>query len=502
LYQQSTPPVDEDYKDTGPDEEEAKEVQQGFVVRKWTVLPRHLEEAEPEHLAKRRKGLPPSFGSGYVGPLAPSTAFRKTKVKKVDADGNVHIYEVLAPEGQTIEGEVVDEDDTMKDAPVEAAAAPGTIVEGVGVVNEQGVVVANDLLPQPTPPRRKPPPPRRKPKKGPGRGRKKVLFEDGEQKGPGDGASNSLQAPGMATTDGITGTAVASTEGDTPMPDAQDGDEEEGSGSSGEEGEEGDEGDQGREDGELSPTPEPEPTPSESLPLAAAVEKAESLPGPATPLQEPKAPIERDASSSPELPLSSKHTHSRHSSLTQPPTTDLPTEAVSAEEPPTEERQAEEPPVEELPVEEPPAEEPPVQAPSAEATPREAPPAEAFLATTPSAELPLAEPLSAEPPVAEMPSGETPLAEPPSAEADTEAPSVNIVADVQSTEILAAEPVTTDELNEAPSMDSMPGITSEPAAPEAPVVSASSGEADLFGSLEAAMGAGKGSTDSDAKEEV
>jgi hypothetical protein len=548
LYQQSTPPVDEEYKDNGQEEEEAKEVQQGFVVRKWTVLPRHLEESEPEHLAKRRKGLPPSFGSGYVGPIAPLTAFRKTKVKKVDADGNVHIYEVLAPEGQTIEGEVVDEDETMKDAPVETAAAPGTIVEGVGVVNEQGVVVANDLLPQPTPPRRKPPPPRRKPKKGPGRGRKKVLFEDGEQKVPGDGTSSSLQAPRTATSDGAAGAAGLSTEGDTPMPDAQDGDEEEGSGSSGddgEEGDEGDEGDEGREDGELSPTPEPEPTPSEPLPLPAAVEESKSLPAPTTPSKGHMTPIDRDASSSPELPLSSKQTHSRQTSFTQPPAIDSSIEAPPAEAPPAEAPPTEAHLVEALPVEEPPAEETPAEETPVEETPAEAPVAESLLAEAPlaettPAEAPLAEaPIAEAPmvdapvtnaPVADAPTADAPLAEEPmadappaetslaesppaeapsadissavtpSAEADTGAPSTGIVADVLSTDVVAAEPVATDELNQVSSADSLPATTTEPSAPDAPVASASSAEVDLFGSLEAAMGTGKSNGDPDAKE--
>jgi hypothetical protein len=226
----------------------------GFVSKKWTLVARDQEAEEPSYLAKRRKGLPPVFGANVVN-LNPQTNYRTTKVKKYDADGKLHVYEVLAPEGQQVEGEVVADDEAAKAAPVEpVSAAPGTVVEGVGVVNEHGVVVSNDLL-LPTPPRRKPPPPRRKPKKGPGRGRKKVIFTDGENaSGEGAAASGLLNVPGIAA-DRATDSAQPSSQADTPMPDA--GDEDGESGSEGEEDGDGD-GDDGREEGELSPTPEPE----------------------------------------------------------------------------------------------------------------------------------------------------------------------------------------------------------------------------------------------------
>ena len=235
-----------------------KEAEGGYVAKKWTLVARDQEAAEePTYLAKRRKGLPPMFGAG-VANINPQASFRTTKVKKYDADGKMHVYEVLAPEGQQVEGEIVAEDEAAKAVPVEPiAAAPGTVVEGVGVVNDQGVVVSNDLL-LPTPPRRKPPPPRRKPKKGPGRGKKKVLFNEGDA-AAGEGATSGglLNVPGIAA-EQATDSAQPSSQADTPMPDA--GDDEEGSGS---EGEEGDEGDEGREEGELSPSLEPEKEKSE-----------------------------------------------------------------------------------------------------------------------------------------------------------------------------------------------------------------------------------------------
>ncbi|KIW07689.1 uncharacterized protein PV09_01628 [Verruconis gallopava] len=253
----------------------SKDAEGVFVSKKWTLVPRDKEAEEPTYLAKRRKGLPATFGAGVVN-LVPQTSYRTTKVKKYDADGKLHVYEVLAPEGQQVEGEIVAEDEAAKAAPVEPiAAAPGTIVEGIGVVNEQGIVVSNDLL-VPTPPRRKPPPPRRKPKKGPGRGKKKVLFEGAEA---GEGANSDGTASGLLNLPGIASeraadSAAPSSQGDTPMLDA--GDDDEGSGSEGEEGEDGDEN---REEGELSPSPEPDkPIPESKIPANLHLESSSSLP--------------------------------------------------------------------------------------------------------------------------------------------------------------------------------------------------------------------------------
>lgn len=297
MYRPPTPINDDDEKDNPPEEEEVKEVQQGFVAKKWTVLPRHLEEPAREHLAKRRKGLPATWSGGALGPLATQTALRKTKVRKFDTEGNAHIYEVIVPEGQKIEGEIVEEDETLKSAPVETAVAPGTVVEGVGIVNAEGVVVATDLL-QPTPTRKKPPPPRRKPKKGPGRGRKKVTFPDAGAAGLGT-PSNILNVPGTTAADTASESAVQSTQGDTPMPDAQDGEEDD----SGSEGEDGDE--EGREEAELSQTPEPDGRETQPLDTVAPSPELPAIRS-TPPPSKPDTVIPRDVSSSPELPLATK----------------------------------------------------------------------------------------------------------------------------------------------------------------------------------------------------
>ncbi|OMP88649.1 hypothetical protein BK809_0005370, partial [Diplodia seriata] len=311
LYKLPTPPEEEE-KEKGEEEEEAKEPQTGYTTKKWAQVPRHMEEPEQEFLAKRRKGLPSAFsGQSTNGHSVPSGPMRETKVKKTDADGNVHIYKVLVPEGQTVEGEVAEEDVEMKEAAPEEAQ-PGTVVEGVGVVNAEGVVVAN----QPTPPRRRPPPPRRKPKKGPGRGRKKVMFTPGEgANGATTGADGSAQGgdPNIKTE----GTPAP---GDTPMAEAGD-DDEEGSDSS--EGE-----DDNEENREGSPTPgvnTPLPKTEESATPAPATGPTKSASASAPP-EEAQAPVatteappaapeqvipkkrraesdERDASTSPDLPL-------------------------------------------------------------------------------------------------------------------------------------------------------------------------------------------------------
>ncbi|MCJ1469191.1 hypothetical protein MMC07_007824 [Pseudocyphellaria aurata] len=155
----------EDEKDVGDDEDADGDGDAGFVARRWAVVPRHLEGPEPEYLAKRRKGLPSVYG-GTVGPQSTSGQMRKTKIRKTDTEGNSSVWDVLVPEGHTVAGEVVEEETTLTQAP-----APGTVVEGVGVVNAEGVVIAGDQV-VPTPSRKRHPPPKRK-GKGPGRGRRK-----------------------------------------------------------------------------------------------------------------------------------------------------------------------------------------------------------------------------------------------------------------------------------------------------------------------------------------
>lgn len=285
LYKPPTPPLDEEEKET---EEEAErpvsDSQKGFTVRKWAQIPRHMEPPEREYLAKRRKGLPSAHSGTPVrvvqaaaAPAAPPV-MRKTKVRKTDPEGNVSVYEVLVAEGQTVEDEVLEETAEQIHEPI-PAIAPGTVIDGVGVANEDGVVVAPIDIVQPTPPRRKGPPPRRKHKKGPGRGHKKVVVvEPGTE---GSEQMEGIESNGLAAPPGKSEGAT-SVEGDTTMPDAPEGEDED----SGEEGEEGEE-EEGSEEGEVVQTPPPdEPT---SAPTAAADTPA---PDPAGEAQQER-PIDR-----------------------------------------------------------------------------------------------------------------------------------------------------------------------------------------------------------------
>jgi hypothetical protein len=344
LYKPPAPP--EDDNEMKDEEEEIKEIRTGFTIKKYVKVPRHIEVPEREYLAKRRKGLPSPYVNGQVA----QPALRETKIKKLDADGNVAVYKVLVPEGQAVEGEVQPTDAAIEVAP--ATAAPGTIVEGVGVVNAEGVVVANDILQQ-TPPRRRPPPPKKKMKRGgPGR-RKKVAFNEGapEQDTPtSNTGSELLQVPGVKREDG---SVAPSDGGDTPMADAG-GEEEEGS------------GEEGSDDEDMDRTSTPTtPLRSSVAPTSAPVMvKMSSLPqglapgittGPVAPpattfseLSQPTNKTEqlavetvapkvtgqaegRDASSSPDLPLSAI-SHSRQNSLNQIPTSATTAEAALPED--------------------------------------------------------------------------------------------------------------------------------------------------------------------------
>ena len=239
--------TNDDDKENEDDEIAKGDDETTLVAHRWALIPRDVEGPEPEYLAKRRKGLP----SVYTGIMAPVGAgqMRRTKIRKVDSQGNNSIWEVLVPEGQTVDGETVEDEATPTLPP-----APGTVVEGLGVVNHEGIVIAGEqALPAPT--RRRPPIPKKK-KHGPGRGRKKKIepapaqmgavatkgfivngVDAAEQSGAPDGIQEREKREQM---DGD----------DSTMQDLQQYDEE--GSEEGSEGEEGEDGD--REEGELSPS--------------------------------------------------------------------------------------------------------------------------------------------------------------------------------------------------------------------------------------------------------
>ncbi|KAH9824530.1 hypothetical protein Tdes44962_MAKER04350 [Teratosphaeria destructans] len=331
--------LDEDRPDEeAQDETKANLEDRGYIAKRWKPIPEALLEPEHKHfefLAKRRKGLPSLYGpdvaNGAVVPM------RKTMVRKAGPDGEVNVYEVLVPEGQVIDGEITQ---AAELAEVKAVvAAPGTVIDGVGIANEDGVIVAEHLRPSVGSRRNRPPP---KKKGGPGRGKKRVTFTnpDGStyttvvpnatkivpqpgqtvkhvSKGEEAAADISVeQAAASAPAQPIRG------EGEAEQGDEQ-GDEGDDDGS--DDGEDG-EDDDDREEGEVSDDDAPGTagqTPAPTLRAQRANGQAEAegeTEAPATPTK-PQSAVDmqdRDASSSPELPLA-KATHSRQASTVAAP---------------------------------------------------------------------------------------------------------------------------------------------------------------------------------------
>ena len=288
-----TVPAEED-KEAGEDDEAEGDRQSGFVVSKWVLVPRNLEGPEREFLAPRRKGLPSLYG-GASASTQGSGQMRKTKIRKTDPDGTDHVLEALVPEGQAVEGEIVEQETSLSEVP-----APGTVVEGIGIVNAEGIVVAGDQL-QPTPPRRRPPPPKRK-AKGPGRGRKKrVAFAPGSegtaiaQDMDGNVNGDSIgHLEGKGHADGVTNDADTEMGEDSTLQDGEEGSEDE------DEGEEGEEGD--REDGELSPSPT-STTKSPSREPVMIEPAHDQAPASSAPVPTDPPAVTKEPSSSPDLPL-------------------------------------------------------------------------------------------------------------------------------------------------------------------------------------------------------
>ncbi|KAI5282131.1 hypothetical protein KEM54_002965, partial [Ascosphaera aggregata] len=157
-----------------------------FTVGKWAVLPRHMEPLEPEYLAKRRSNFVPmtsAVDTGDEGISSANTRLRRTQFKRADpVTGAILLYDAAVPEGHIVEGEVSTTEpvgSTAEEKPAIATPSPGTVIEGVGIVDQEGLVIANvdEVLVTPVPRRRFPP---KRRLRGPGRGkRKKVMFVHG-----------------------------------------------------------------------------------------------------------------------------------------------------------------------------------------------------------------------------------------------------------------------------------------------------------------------------------
>jgi len=239
---------------------------QGFQVKKWSQLARQQEESFPEYLAPRRAGLP----SIHRIPIVNPNNMRQTRVRRVDATNQPVIYEVLIAEGKTIDGEATET--LMGDDELVVKPPPGTLITGLGVANEHGIVVLAEA-PVPLFGRGRPPPPRGKGKgkRGPGRGKKKVDF--GRVPNTVDitgGAATSTSGIATSVGDVVMGNAPNENGGTTPAVGEGDGDGED-EGEDGEDDEDDEEGEDGevdadaegehdddREEGELTPSTGPE----------------------------------------------------------------------------------------------------------------------------------------------------------------------------------------------------------------------------------------------------
>ncbi|KAL4922206.1 hypothetical protein BDW62DRAFT_79123 [Aspergillus aurantiobrunneus] len=374
---------DEDKETTDLEDQQTQQnLERKFSMRKWTAVPKHLEGPEVEFLAKRRPGLPSLYGAtaGTVDSANGSVPMRKTRFKKIDpVTGNVSIYAAWVPEGHKIEGEITDDSQLVAEhnqtTVTPEAPAPGTVIEGVGVVNAQGVVVAEAgsaaVL---TPPKRRPPPPKRKGKGLKGR-RKKVMFA------PGEGADASfVHGTGAGDSAANYGKDTDSSRMSVDQTTQDDEDEEVDEGEESDDGE-GDEsgfdaktpetpGPQPNTEPEAEPTPTPVPikmeTPIESQEVQAPETKPaiESLQ--TTPENIPAASSNRTNSATPDQPTETvvaapvtgdvqmtdampEDDPDRPSSIpaseTQPPATPQVAQSISVDKAPSPSRETQQPPV-------------------------------------------------------------------------------------------------------------------------------------------------------------
>lgn len=349
-------------KANGPEE-------RAFVAKKWrptpdsSIVPDHLHW---EFLAKRRKGLPNFYhGSQNEGVPngIPQMVKRKTRVQRVldPATGESVIYSVLALEGQHLENEL-----PAESAMEPAVLAAGTVIEGLGTVNADGVIDLTPANPPPAASRRARPPPKKK--GGPGRGKKRVTFTNP------DGstyttivpnATKIVPKPGQVVRHVAKGEEAGK---DVSMEEAaklaqgtdevgaqgqEGGEEGDGHGEGDDDGDddEDDEGDDGSEEGEIAdeeaPTPAkktsvPPPTQVDAKPEAEAGQDAsgdvemKDQPRPEStdpPAQATSEPAARDASSSPDLPLAqgAPASQSRQGSVAVPADGDQATAATTDE---------------------------------------------------------------------------------------------------------------------------------------------------------------------------
>ncbi|OAL65577.1 hypothetical protein A7C99_2674 [Trichophyton rubrum] len=311
-----------------------------FAAMKWTALPRTVELPEVEFLAPRRAGLPSLYGAGAQSNAATaagsSTPMRKTKFKKIDpTTGVISIYEAWVPEGYQVEGEIIQEAQVIAENPdakvVNVEPAPGTVVADIGVVNQDGVVVATAEGSAVIPKVNKG---KRKLKAGKAKSRKKVMFASGD----GNGQQEAPGAEGPANPS-VSENGGAIPSGTVSVPEDEEEDEEE--------GDESEEEDETATDSKPTPTAdgpvdENNMTPAGDVPSEPqdipqqppTVEKESLEPTPSEPPQ--------TISKSPDLPILTNSTSEQPSKspTEEPPLAPASTEPSNEAVPPIEAQQA------------------------------------------------------------------------------------------------------------------------------------------------------------------
>ena len=143
-----------------------------FSVRRWTQV---ADCPEFDFLAKRRPGLMIPIPKAPIADTETANSLsgpimKRARVQRYDADGIPYVEDMIIQDGETVEGTILEAE------PIRNMGPPGSIIDGVGVVNEDGIVVAGGIEVQALTQRRKQPPPKRKQKGGPGRKKKRVGF--------------------------------------------------------------------------------------------------------------------------------------------------------------------------------------------------------------------------------------------------------------------------------------------------------------------------------------
>jgi hypothetical protein len=246
--------VDVEEAEEGEEKRGTKRNSQGFAVQKWTQLMRQQEESSMEYLAKRRVGLP----SVHRIPTVNASSLKQIRVRRVDANNQPVIYEVLVGEGKIVQGEATEllpGDDELVVKP-----APGTMIEGLGVTNENGLIIYAEA-PAALFGRGRAAPPKKKTKRGAAKGRKKAGTAKTTNLASGAGISSEAVAESGDTAMVDVDNSVVDTTAVVGDDDAEDGEEEDDDEGEGDDGEvdadaEG-ENDDDREEGELTPSPEP-----------------------------------------------------------------------------------------------------------------------------------------------------------------------------------------------------------------------------------------------------